>query len=619
MKIKFALTMLLSVTVLCTSSLAQEKTAGDWLKEGRSLMLNGSGSFDPAADAFNKAIQLDPENVDAWLGKAQVLSDTNLKNESLEAFQKALDLADEILKQNPQDAGAWQSQGIALASLGRDKEAAKSFEKSVEILNQSIETNPHDAEAWWLKADSLDILGQSQGALEAYDRVIELNSSKAAGAWIRKSDILVSSGKYNESLDAFDNATKLMAANDTSIFNSWWGDGTTVTNSAWFYNGQILRVSSGWYNQSSHAYENVLQINSNLVVAWQSKGWIITPQGRTLRSLGKHNEILTMSGPNWASYYFPSSNESSRMWVDYWMNRAGELSRTGSFQESVAAIDKAIEIEPQNATLWDAKASRQSIAANFSGNRSQYNESLKAQDKAIELNPGNSTLHIHKAVLIASLADLSGHQNKSLYQDAIRELDKAIELDPQNKDAWNYRGSVLDTRLNRSAEALLAYGKAIELDGENDGDNESLSNAWSGKGTALAKLGRYNESFEAFDKAIELNPQTSAFVWLSKGKALNESGRYGEALAAYDKVIELVPDSANGLTAQAYESKGDVLLAWGKQSEAVNAYDKAIEQYPLEPMGAQTWHKKSIALKALGQTAEADAASARAKELGYQG
>lgn len=618
MKMKFALIMLLSVTVLCTSSLAQEKTAGDWLKEGRSLMLNGSGSFDPAADAFNKAIQIDPKNVDAWLGKAQVLSDTNLKNESLEAFQKALDLADEILKQNPQDAGAWQSQGIALASLGRDKEAAKSFEKSVEILNQSIETNPHDAEAWWLKADSMDILGQSEGALEAYDRVIELNSSKAAGAWIRKSDILVSSGKYNESLDAFDNATKLMAANDISIFNSWWGDGTTVTNSAWFYNGQILRASSGWYNRSSHAYENVLQINSNLVVAWQSKGWIITPQGRTLRSLGKHDEILTMSGPNWASYYFPSSNESSRMWVDYWMNRAGELSQTGSFQESVAAIDKAIEIEPQNATLWDAKASSLSMAAAFSGNRSQYNESLLALDKAIELDTGNSTLHIHKGFFIASLADLSGHQNKSLYEEAIKEFDEAIELDPKNNEAWNYKASVLDTRLNKSAEALLAYDKAIELDGENAVDNESLSNAWSGKGTALAKLGRYNESFEAFDKAIELNPQIAAFVWLSKGDALNQSGRYEEAAEAYDEVVEQNLDSTKALTAHAYGSKGDALSALGKYDEAVIAYGKAIEHYPLEPMGAQTWYRKGIALKALGRQAEADASNVRAKELGYK-
>jgi len=35
-------------------------------------------------------------------------------------------------------------------------------------------------------------------------------------------------------------------------------------------------------------------------------------------------------------------------------------------------------------------------------------------------------------------------------------------------------------------------------------------------------------------------------------------------------------------------------------------------------MGAQTWHKKGIALQALGRTSDADAAFAKAKELGYE-
>jgi Flp pilus assembly protein TadD len=38
----------------------------------------------------------------------------------------------------------------------------------------------------------------------------------------------------------------------------------------------------------------------------------------------------------------------------------------------------------------------------------------------------------------------------------------------------------------------------------------------------------------------------------------------------------------------------------------------------LEPMGAQTWYRKGIALQALGRISEADAAFAKAKELGYR-
>ncbi len=78
------------------------------------------------------------------------------------------------------------------------------------------------------------------------------------------------------------------------------------------------------------------------------------------------------------------------------------------------------------------------------------------------------------------------------------------------------------------------------------------------------------------------------------------------------------PESATIPSALAFGSKGDALLAGGRYDEAVKAYDEAIELYPMKPMGAETWYRKGIALKALGRQAEADASDARAKELGYK-
>ncbi|MDM7913167.1 MAG: tetratricopeptide repeat protein, partial [Methanotrichaceae archaeon] len=247
----------------------------------------------------------------------------------------------------------------------------------------------------------------------------------------------------------------------------------------------------------------------------------------------------------------------------------------------------------------------------------QYNESLKAEDKAIELDPTNSTFLVNKGFLIANMADVFGYKNASMYEDAVKEFDKAIRLDPKNMDAWNWKGMVLDSRLKRYDEALLAYDKVIEIGGTDADDRVLLSNAWRGKGYDLAMLGRYNESAMAFDRAIELNPQDAVYIWYANATALNASGLYDEAVKAYDKAIEL--SKGNITIAQAYEGKGSALLKLGKYDEAVSAYDKAIEQYPSEPMGAQAWYKKGIALQALGRTSQADAAFAKARELGYVG
>ena len=60
------------------------------------------------------------------------------------------------------------------------------------------------------------------------------------------------------------------------------------------------------------------------------------------------------------------------------------------------------------------------------------------------------------------------------------------------------------------------------------------------KGVAFFRLGRYEEALEAFDRAIELQPDY-ALTWWYKGVVLNELGRYEKALEACDRVIELQP------------------------------------------------------------------------------
>jgi protein O-GlcNAc transferase len=54
----------------------------------------------------------------------------------------------------------------------------------------------------------------------------------------------------------------------------------------------------------------------------------------------------------------------------------------------------------------------------------------------------------------------------------------------------------------------------------------------------------------------------------------------------------------------------------GKHDEAIRAYDKAIE---LKPDLAEAWIGKSMVLRSQERTIEADAAFAKAKELGYMG
>lgn len=69
-------------------------------------------------------------------------------------------------------------------------------------------------------------------------------------------------------------------------------------------------------------------------------------------------------------------------------------------------------------------------------------------------------------------------------------------------------------------------------------------------------------------------------------------------------------------SAKARYSKGYALAGQKKYEDAIQAYDEAIR---LDPNLAVAWNNKGKALEALGKTAEANAAFAKAKELGYEG
>ena len=69
-------------------------------------------------------------------------------------------------------------------------------------------------------------------------------------------------------------------------------------------------------------------------------------------------------------------------------------------------------------------------------------------------------------------------------------------------------------------------------------------------------------------------------------------------------------------TAEDWYNQGNVLTNQSKYDEAIKAFDEAIR---LNPNDANAWFGKGIALQGLGNTTEADAAIAKAQELGFTG
>ncbi len=286
-----------------------------------------------------------------------------------------------------------------------------------------------------------------------------------------------------------------------------------------------------------------------------------------------------------------ASAESQEMAAEDWLKKGIELFHQESFEEALDAFNHSLEINPQYFDAWLYKgASLDMIAVDSSGNKGPeaFEESLKAYDRAIELEPRNATVWMFKGGALDDIAHSMAYNFKmdwpskdpiGFFNQSIQAFDNALELDLKSANAWHGRGV-----------ALIHLGRYKE--GQNLGTAEEIA-------------GLYDEALKSINRAIEFDPDTPG-AQENKASLLEIMGRHEDALKTANTTQDL---------AQVWYNRAGLLASQGKKDEALDALDTAIE---LNPKHADAWHDKGMILEVLGRNSEADAAYAKAKELGYQ-
>ena len=117
-----------------------------WENKGISLCLYCEHDYDDAIKVFDKAIEIDRKNSDAWYNKGLALFELNKTDEAIKAYDKAIEI-------NPQNEFAWISKGVIFGDLNKADEARKAYDKAIEI-------NPKNSDAWYKKGRLLNNLNE---------------------------------------------------------------------------------------------------------------------------------------------------------------------------------------------------------------------------------------------------------------------------------------------------------------------------------------------------------------------------------------------------------------------------------------------------------------------------
>jgi tetratricopeptide (TPR) repeat protein len=201
---------------------------------------------------------------------------------------------------------------------------------------------------------------------------------------------------------------------------------------------------------------------------------------------------------------------------------------------------------------------------------------------------------VHKGDLLFNLSNY--------YNESIEAYDMAIELNQSYAVAWSRKGNALHS-LGKYDEAIKAYDEAIRLD-------HNYAAIWNNKGNDLNDQGKYDVAIKYFDKAIRLDPNDVA-AWNNKGVAFDGQGKYGEAIQSYNKASSIDQTYRFSMTdlGSSHYNEGEYLAA-------IRYFDEAIKQ---DPKNEYVWYNKADTLRMLHRNSEAEAAYAKARELGYNG
>ncbi|GGA07042.1 serine protease [Okeania sp. KiyG1] len=381
------------------------------------------------------------------------------------------------------------------------------------------------------------------------------------------------------------------------------------------YGNKLWRLRR--YEKSLEAFEQAISIEPDFYLAWYSHGWTLMRQKNYLEAIKSLTEAAKYAKN------LPEVEYKYRALSQAWRQKSSAHFDLGQYNESLQALEQAIEYTPNDFILYQWKSS----VLKYLG---LYQEALEAADQAIEMNRDNSYGYLRRAWARVHLEDSEKTTwEEKDYEEAIADINKALVLNPGNAFTYTLKGQIY-TRKEDYAQAIEYFDRAIEAEPD-------FATAYAERGFVYAKQGNRQKFTEYLEKALRLQPdhgdlyrirgngyfalkekqkgiddydnaikfssdlQASAHQYYNwRAQALYHLEDYEAALTDVNKAIELKPNYA-----LYYTNRGDAYFKMGEKQKAIESYNKAIS---LDPESAH--ERYNVRAQALYQLEDYEAALA---------
>ncbi len=312
------------------------------------------------------------------------------------------------------------------------------------------------------------------------------------------------------------------------------------------------------------------------------------------------------------------------------------------YQQAIAANPKSQQFKDALAGAYVKQAAPIIAAAVAKHQAKDYDGAIAGYTQALQITPNNASLWYNIA---------SAEYAKQEYNRAKDAYKKALELDPKGQVADLYLIGAIDENFNRVPEAISDYGKYLaaaptgtyaaaskerrdalikdpksyqKIKSDTELANEKAADESYQQAVKLQSSKQYDQAMTLYQKALQISPNNPDYVF-ALGTLYQAMGKFADAADWYKKAIPLAPNNPDlpKYLAEAIKMQADPLFDQASAKQTSGDNSAAIELYKqglvLAPKNARVWSNLGIAYQQTDQWGPARDAYQKAYEIDAKG
>ncbi len=579
-----------AINVLQDVVKAQPELESAWYYLGRAHLKMPTPDLKAALDAFQRAVELNPQRPGIRLHVGEIYEGQGAYEEALQVYQeelrlrrgrdiedvnmalgrlyylkgdhkKAIATLSDLARVEPLHVECLYYLGLAETAAGAYEQASEHFKKAAQLcleyqsLHNRLEKGELDIVEQRRKGLTEEYLAQTYGNAQRFVSDLHL-WPKLNKAW---GDVCIKARQWPQARSAYRRCLDLEQGGNPADPEPYTLVGVAYLSDAeeLFYRDGMLFQSIAVVDAALESVAEALEKNENFYPAHNAQGEIYLFQARTYVTMPELRiESHTYTD---AIEAFGKTLELRDDYVPAMHNLGTALTEIGQFSEATEVLEKAVELEPNNA------GARASLAKAYI----QQEQAMKAVEEAqtaLSLDPRN-----YKGLLVAALADFYYRDRMS---SAIDYLSRAIEAEPTRPDAYRHLGNAY-FQMKSWYRARHEYMKALERIPDAIIANTAPDRAQVNFLIAYTYHhgNMYDKEIDYLNEALALQPAyIDALRQIARAYEANEQHRAAEV--ALQTALEGSPDET--VDGQIYVQLGRLYEREGRPHDAIAAYTAAL-------------------------------------------